>query len=135
MSPNLLQDIELLGKKIEGALVAAFHAVEHEVPRVASFLVDIYGPQVVANAIATHKAAVEMYAQSGLAYAEADTKALVQSTIVAKFGLPPTAAQFIASGIHHLFTIGGDKLNGLIEAGAASAIAATGAVPAPPKQG
>lgn len=129
---SIITDLESVAKKIEGALVTAFHAVEHEVPRVLSALVDIYGPTVVANAIATHQQGVTDFADKELDVAAADTKALVQSTIVQKFGLPPTAAQFIASGISHLFTIGETKVNALIGQGAAAAMADVNAPPAPP---
>lgn len=111
-------DIEAIASKVRAGFVAVFHAIEHEVPAILSLLVNVYGPEVVAHAIATHTAGVTDYADKEIAIAEADTKALVQSSIVEKFGLPPTAAQFIASGIHHLFTIGGDKVNSLIAQGA-----------------
>jgi len=129
---SFLDDVEAIGKKIETGLVTFLRGVEHEIPKLLSALVDIYGPSVVANAIATHKGAVQMYADKGIDIATADTKAFVQSTIVQKFGLPPTAAQFIASGIQHVFTIGEAKVNSLIDQGAASAIADVTANPTTP---
>ena len=129
---SFISDVESIAEKIGHGFVVVFHAIEHEVPAILSLLVNIYGPSVIANAIATHKVGVQDYADKGIDTAEADVKALVQSTIVEKFGLPPTAAQFIASGIHHLFTIGEDKVNALIDKGAAAAIAATGATSTPP---
>lgn len=121
---TFIGDIEGVAKKIRDGFVWLFHAIEHEVPAILSLLVNVYGPQVVADAIATHKAGVTYYADKAIETAEADVKALVQSTLVEKHLLPATAAQFIASGIHHLFTIGEDKVNALIEAGAAKAAAA-----------
>lgn len=121
-----MNGIEALAIKIRNGFVAVFHAIEHEVPAILSLLVNIYGPDVVAHAIATHKTGVVDFADKEIGIAEADTKALVQSSIVEKFGLPPTAAQFIASGIHHLFAIGEAKVNSLIDAGATAAEAATG---------
>lgn len=132
---SILTDIESVAAKIRNGFVAVFHAIEHEVPAILSLLVNVYGPQVVADAIATHKAGVQMYADKAINTAEADVKALVQSTLVEKHLLPPTAAQFIASGIHHLVTIGEDKINALIDAGAAKAIAATGVAPSSGSQG
>lgn len=126
---SILDDVESIAKKIRNGFVAVFHAIEHEVPAILSLLVNLYGPDVIAHAIATHKAGVELYSDKGIDTAEADVKALVQSTIVQKFGLPNTAAQFIASGIHHLFAVGEAKVNSLIDAGATAAIAATGATP------
>lgn len=114
-----IDDVESIAHKIGHGFAVVFHALEHEVPMILATLVNVYGPAVVAHAIATHKAGVTAYADKAIAIAEADTKALVQSTLVEKFGLPPTAGQFIASGIHHLFAIGEDKVNALIEAGAA----------------
>lgn len=116
--------IEFLALKIRHGFVAVFHAIEHEVPAILALLVNIYGPEVVAHAIATHKTGVIDFADKAIDVAEADTKALVQSTLVERFGLAPTAGQFIASGIHHLFTIGEDKVNALIDAGAAKLEAA-----------
>lgn len=116
---TFIDDVENIAKKIGHGFAVVFHAIEHEVPMILSTLVNVYGPTVVAHAIATHKTGVTLYADRAIETAEADTKALVQSSIVEKFGLPPTAAQFIASGIHHLFTIGEDKVNALIDAGAA----------------
>lgn len=113
-------DVESVAKKVEHGFVVVFHALEHEVPAILSLLVNVYGPKVVADAIATHTTGVTAYVDKELAVAEADTKALVQSTLVEKYGLAPTAAQFISTGIHHLFTVGTDKVNGLIAAGAAS---------------
>lgn len=111
--------IEDLAKKIAHGFVVVFHAIEHEVPAILSLLVNVYGPSVVAHAIATHKTGVELYADKAIETAEADTKALVQSTLVEKFGLAPTAGQFIASAVHHLFTVGEAHVNALIDAGAA----------------
>ena len=119
MTNVVLRDIENVAKKVEAGFVAVFHAIEHEVPAILSMLVNVYGPSVISNAIASHKAGVELYAASEVGVAEADTKAFVQSNLVDRFHLPPTAAQFIASGIHHLFTIGGDKIVSLIDSGAA----------------
>jgi hypothetical protein len=127
---TLIGDIEAVALKIKHGLAVLLHAAEHEVPAVIGLFANVYGPEIVAHAIATHKGAVTLYADKAIEVAEADTKALVQSSLVEKFGLPPTAAQFIASGIHHLFTIGEAKVNSLIDAGAAKAIAATGADPA-----
>ncbi len=81
----------------------------------------------VSEAVAKYKSNVETFADKEAAVAEADLKALVQSHIVEKFGLPPTAAQFISSGIHHLFTVAEGKMNSLIEKGATAIEAATGA--------
>lgn len=106
----ILDDIEKVASKIRDGFVAVFHAAEHEAMMILSTLVNVYGPRVVATAIATHKVGVIMYADKAIDTAESDVKALVQSTVVEKFGLPPTAAQFIASAIHHLFTIGKDKV-------------------------
>ncbi len=116
---NLIDDIESLAQKIGHGFAVVFHAIEHEVPAILGLLVNVYGPKVIADAIATHKTGVTLYVDKGIETAEADVKALVQSTLVEKHLLPPTAAQFIASGIHHLFTVGEDKVNALIEAGAA----------------
>ena len=124
---SVLSEIEMVAGKIRDGFVFLFHAIEHEIPMVLTTLVNVYGPDVVAHAIATYKGNVETFAGSEAAVAEADLKALVQSSVVEKFGLPPTAAQFIASGIHHLFTIGEDKMNALIDQGAAKLEAATGA--------
>lgn len=121
----MLEKIEAIGKAIEHGFVAVFHAVEHEVPAILSLLVNIYGKEAIATAIATHVAGVKDYADKGIEVADADVKALVQSTMVERFGLPPTAAQFVSSGIHHLVTVGEDKINALIDQGAAAAIAAT----------
>ena len=130
---GLTEDIVSLAAKVKAGFVWIFHAIEHEIPMVLTTLVNVYGPDVVSHAIATYKGNVETFAGSEAAVAEADLNALVQSSIVQKFGLPPTAAQFIASGIHHLFTIGEDKMNSLIEQGATAAIAdVTGSPAAPP---
>lgn len=129
---SFLSDIEVVGKKIEGAFVWLYQEAKDEVPAVLGALVKIYGPEVIATAIASHQAGVQDYLDKGIDTASADTQALVQSTLVAKFGnsgLANTAAQFIASGIKHLFTIGESDVNALIAKGAAGAIAATGAVP------
>ena len=121
MTPNLLHDIEAIAAKVRDGFVAVFHAIEHEVPAILSLLVNVYGPEVVAHAIASHATGVQLYAASEVGVAEADTKAFVQSNLVDRFHLPPTAAQFIASGIHHLFTIGGEKIAALIDQGTTSA--------------
>jgi hypothetical protein len=113
-----ISDIETVAKKIEAGFVFVFHAIEHEVPAILSLLVNLYGPSVIANAIATHQAGVANYVDSEIGVAAADTQALVQSTLVEKFGLAPTAGQFVASGIAHLFAIGEAKVNSLINAGA-----------------
>lgn len=128
---TFIDDVEHIAQKIGHGFAVVFHAIEHEVPMILSTLVNVYGPSVVAHAIATHKGGVELYADKGIETAEADVKALVQSSIVEKFGLPPTAAQFIASGIHHLFTIGEHKVNALIDAGAARLEALADPPPAP----
>lgn len=114
-----IEDVESVATKITHGFTVVFHALEHEVPAILSLLVNIYGPTVIADAIATHKGGVTLYADRAIDLAEADVKALVQSTLVEKHLLPPTAAQFIAAGLHHLFTIGEDKVNALIDAGAA----------------
>lgn len=132
---GLLGDIEAVASKIRNGFVALFHAVEHEVPMLLAALVNVYGPDVVAHAIATHKSGVTLYADKAVETAEADTRALVQSSLVERFHLPPTAAQFIASGIHHLFTIGEAKVNSLIDQGATAAIAdVTGSPASAPPQ-
>ncbi len=130
---SILSTVESVAQKNEHGFVVVFHAIEHEVPAILSLLVNIYGPKVIANAIATHQAGVTAYADKAIETAEADTKALVQSTLVERFGLTPTAGQFIASGIHHLFAIGEDKVNTLIAAGAArlETLADPTATPAP----
>lgn len=124
---TFIGDVEAVAKKIRDGFVAVFHAIEHEIPMVLTTLVNIYGPDVVAHAVATYKGNAETFAGKEAAVAEADLNALVQSSVVEKFHLPPTAAQFIASGIHHLFTIGEAKMNSLIEQGATDVIAQTGA--------
>ena len=129
---SIISRIEAIPGEIEHGLVWLLHAAEHEVPAVIGLFVNIYGPSVVAQAIASRQQGVMDFADREASIAEADTKALIQSSIVERFGLPPTAAQFIASGIHHLFTIGEDKMNALITQGAAAAITATGAAPTPP---
>lgn len=116
---GFIEDVEGIAKKIGHGFAVVFHAAEHEALSILSLMVNVYGPTVVAHAVATHVGGVKLYTDKGIETAEADVKALVQSSIVEKFGLPPTAAQFIASGIHHLFTIGEDKVNALIDAGAA----------------
>ncbi len=116
---TVIDDIENIAKKIGHGFAVVFHAIEHEVPAILSLLVNVYGPKVIADAIATHKTGVTLYADKAIETAEADVRALVQSTLVEKHLLPPTAAQFISSGIHHLFAIGEDKVNALIDAGAA----------------
>ena len=119
MTP-ILTDLEHLAQKIGHGFAVVFHAIEHEVPMVLTTLVNVYGPEVVAHAVATYHTNVTTFVDKEAAVAEADLKALVQSSLVDKFHLPPTAAQFIASGVHHLFTVGEDKVNTLIDAGAAS---------------
>lgn len=123
---NVLHDIEAVAAKVRDGFVWVFHAIEHEVPMVLTTLVNVYGPEVVAHAVATYHGNVTTFVDKEAAVAEADLKALVQSSLVDKFHLPPTAAQFISSGIHHLFTIGEDKMHALIDAGAAKIEAATG---------
>lgn len=123
---SFISDVEAVGKKIEGAFIWLYQEAKEEVPAVLGALVKIYGPQVIATAIASHQAGVQDYIDKGLDTASADTQALVQSTLVAKFGsagLANTAAQFIAAGIKHLFTIGETDVNALIAKGAAGAIA------------
>ena len=130
---SFIGDVEAIGKHIEDALVWTFKHIEGELPAILQLLVSVYGPQVVATAIASHQAGVTMYADKEIAIAGADVTALVQSTLVSKFGsggLANTAAQFIASGINHLVTIGEADLNALIARGAAAGIAATGTTPA-----
>lgn len=122
---SVFSEIETVAKKIEAGFMYMFHAVEHEVPMIFATLVNIYGPEVVAHAVDTYKGNIETFAGSEAAVAEADLKALVQSSVVEKFNLPPTAAQFIASAIHHLFTIGESTINSLIESGAAAIEAQT----------
>lgn len=131
---SFIETVDNIAKKIGHGFAVVFHAIEHEVPAILSLLVNVYGPEVIAHAIATHKGGVELYADKGIDTAEADVKALVQSTLVEKFGLAPTAGQFIASGIHHLFTIGENKVNALIDAGAAKLgeLALADAPPQPP---
>lgn len=129
---NPIDAIEALAHKIGHGFAVVFHAIEHEVPAILSLLVNVYGPTVVAHAIATHKGGVELYADKAIETADADVKALVQSTLVEKFGLAPTAGQFIATGIHHLFTVGEDKVNALIDAGAAKLEALANPSGAPP---
>lgn len=131
---NILSDIETVAKKIEAGFVSVFHAIEHEVPAILSLLVNLYGPKVIADAVATHKAGVELYVDKDIDIAAADTKALVQSTLVDKHLLPASAAQFVASGIAHLFVVGEDKVNGLIDAGAAKLEAMANPPAAPPTQ-
>ncbi len=128
---TLIEDIEKVAGKVRDGFVWVFHALEHEVPMVLSTLVNVYGPGVVAHAVATYKGNLETFADKEAAVAEADLKAIVQSSVVEKFHLPPTAAQFIASGIHHLFTVGEDKMNALIEKGAAAIETAAGATDQP----
>ncbi len=129
---DLTAKIEDIAKKIGHGFVVVFHAIEHEVPAILSMLVNVYGPKVIADAIATHKTGVELYVDKALDTADADVRALVQSTLVEKHLLPPTAAQFIASGIHHLFTIGEAHVNALIDAGAAKLAAEANPTDQPP---
>lgn len=128
---DLKADIAAVAKKVEAGFVFLFHTVEHELPAIFTLLVNLYGPAVVAEAVATHAAGVTAFADKEIGVASADTQALVQSTLVQKFGLPGSAAQFVASGIAHLFVIGADKVNDLIAAGAAK-LEADAAPPTPP---
>jgi hypothetical protein len=130
---SFVSDVEAVGKKIEGALIWVFKQAENEIPAIVGLLINLYGPQVVSTAIASHQAGVQMYADKEIAVAGADVTALVQSTLVSKFGsggLANTAAQFVASAVNHLVTVGESDLNALIAKGAAAAEAATGVPPA-----
>jgi hypothetical protein len=130
---SFISGVEAVGKDIEKALKFVFVEIKDEVPAILKTLVQVYGPEVVSMAIASHSAGVQMYVDKEISVGAADVTALVQSTLVSKFGnsgLSNTAAQFIASGINHLVTIGKNEVDSLLAKGTAAAIAATGATPA-----